>query len=256
MIDKSKLLSRPLWRILAVVLTHIGPLCDDLHMSESPLPTPLPDPSIPGHEVPALKKPLPVWLSRTIIAFVAVVVAGVALLIASATVPVAWANMISNQVAGKASASIPLGMFYGFMFSFIPVVVGWQAHYKNMNKWLRLSILVLAALLALPNVLTLLVLNANTDAAVRARLNWLVNAEWFGIWSLWFMVIGVVSAVVVIFLTHIWARRGREIRKIRAAEKLVKQNEAAKAKVAEEAARDAEKQARQDARDARRNGAP
>lgn len=236
-------------------------------MSESPLPTPLPEPSSRSHEAPELKKPLPIWLSRTIFTLVAVVIAGVALLIASATVPVAWANMISNQVAGKASASIPLGMFYGFMFSFIPVIVGWQAHYKNMNKWLRIGLLVLAALLALPNVLTLLVLNANTDAAVRARLNWLVNAEWFGIWSIWFMVIGVVSAVVVIVLTHIWARRGREIRRIRAAEKIVKQKEAAEAKIAEEAARDAgkraheaardaEKQARQDARDARRNGAP
>jgi len=169
-------------------------------MSESSAPTPEPTAPIPGNA--AGKKPLPVWLARTIFGAVAAVVLVIATLIASATLPVTWANTISNQVAGKAGASIPLGMFYGFMFSFIPVIVGWQAHHKKLHKWVRVGILVLAVALAIPNILTLIVLNANTNAAVRARLNWVVNAEWFGIWSVWFMVIGTVCAVVVIVMSR------------------------------------------------------
>lgn len=219
------------------------------YMNDSIAPSPDETP-LSSNVTSGSKAKKPAWLVRTIAGVVIAAVLVIAYFIASATVPVTWANTVSNQVAGKPSASIPLGMFYGFMFSFIPVIVAWQAHYKKLNKWVRISILVVAFLLTIPNLLTLVVLNATTNAAARARINWAVNAEWFGTWSVWFMIVGVICGVAVIILSRIWMRRGKKIREVKAAEKIVRENEAVKAQAAKADERAAEKQAREDARTA------
>ncbi|WP_449372473.1 hypothetical protein [Arthrobacter psychrolactophilus] len=79
-------------------------------------------------------------------------------LIASVTVPLYWAKSIGSQIGDQWGNSIPLGMFYGFVFSFIPVLVAWQAHHRKLNKWVRISLVVLGIILTIPNLLTLGVL--------------------------------------------------------------------------------------------------
>ncbi|WP_449372472.1 hypothetical protein [Arthrobacter psychrolactophilus] len=51
------------------------------------------------------------------------------------------------------------------------------------------------------------------------------------------MVVGVVCAVIVIILSRMWLRRGRKIRAIKSAEKLVRDNENAKLRAAKKAAK-------------------
>ncbi len=190
-----------------------------------------------------------VWLTRTIIGAAIAVVLVVVFLIASVTVPLTWANAIKSQVGPQLGNSIPLGMFYGFTFSFVPVLLAWQAHHKNLHKWLRITIVVVAALLTLPNLLTLSVLYGTSTSSRNALSIWNTGgANWFGAWSQAFMVVGIVTAIAVIILSRIWLRRGKKIRQIKAAENLVRENEAATARVAQEAARTAEKQSREAAR--------
>jgi hypothetical protein len=199
------------------------------------------------------RRRMPVWLLRTILGVVAAAVLFIAYLIASATVPLTWANAIKNQVGPQLGNSIPLGMFYGFTFSFVPVLVAWQAHRRKLNKWVRVGILVLAVLLAIPNLLTLGVLHGTTGSARNALSIWNTGgANWFGAWSESFMVVGVVCAVADIVLGRLWLRRGRKIRQVKAAEKLVRENEARKARAAKDAARAAEKAARDAERSNRR----
>lgn len=212
------------------------------------------------------KAKMPVWLVRTILGAVAAVVLVIAYLIASVTVPLTWANAIKNQVGPQLGNSIPLGMFYGFVFTFVPVLVAWQAHHKTLHKWARISLVVLALVLTLPNLLTLGVLYGTSTSSINARSIWNTGgANWFGAWSQSFMLVGLACGVVVIFLSRIWLRRGKKIREIKAAEKLVRENEEAAARAARDAARLAEKKARDDARlaekaarqasrDERRNG--
>ena len=83
---------------------------------------------------------MPHWLLRTILGVVAAVVLVVGYLIASVTVPLVWANAIRDQVGGQLGNSIPLGMFYGFIFTFVPVLLVWQARRKKLNKWVRISL--------------------------------------------------------------------------------------------------------------------
>lgn len=191
---------------------------------------------------------MPVWLFRTILGVAAAIALVVAYLIASVTVPLIWADSISDQIGGQLGNSIPLGMFYGFVFSFVPVTVAWQAHRRGLNKWVRVSLVVLGLLLTIPNLLTLAVLFGGTQTAADARSKWANGANWFGTWSQIFMVVGVVCAVALIVLGRMWLRRGRKIREIKAAEKLVREDKLARSLASKEAAKEAEKQARIDAR--------
>ncbi|WP_125611376.1 hypothetical protein [Specibacter cremeus] len=189
------------------------------------------NPAVPGTPVP--RKPRPAWLQRTIVG-VAIAAAVVVLwVIGSATLPLVWANSIAGQVGGNLGLGIPLGMFYGFVFSFVPVLVGWQAHHRRMKRWLRVTILAVAVALTIPNLLTLAVLNGRGNTAASARLVWATQANWFGGWSVAFMLVGVVLAVAAIVFTRIWRRNHAQKRTARLA-----------AKAAAKAVRDAEKAAR------------
>ncbi|MFQ4149928.1 hypothetical protein AAGW05_14755 [Arthrobacter sp. LAPM80] len=230
-------------------------------MTDSATPTP---PGGPVGPVPrggkaattggVTEEKMPVWLFRTIIGAIAAVVLVVGYLIASVTVPLVWANSIKGQVGGSLGNSIPLGMFYGFTFTFVPILILWQARRSTLHRWARISLAAVGVLLSIPNLMTLGVLYGTTQTSTDARSIWANSANWFGTWSQVFMVIGVVCAVAVIVLGRMWLRRGRKIREIKAAEKLVRDNERAREKAQREAGSAAEKAAKEAARAERRHG--
>ncbi|WP_157884085.1 hypothetical protein [Arthrobacter alpinus] len=185
-----------------------------------------------GNEV---RTKMPVWLFRTILGVIIAVLLVVGYMVASVTVPLIWAKSIGNQIGNQLGNSIPLGMFYGFAFSFVPVLVAWQAHHRKLNKWVRVSLAILGVILTVPNLLTLGVLYGTTQTAADARSIWANSANWFGTWSQMFMVVGVICAVAVIVLGRMWMKRGRKIREIKAAEKLLRDNETAKERAAKAA---------------------
>lgn len=205
----------------------------------------------PAAPVTGPKDKLPPWVVRAIVGAIAVVVLVVGFLIASVTVPLIWADNIRGQIGGQLGNSIPLGMFYGFAFVFVPALVVWQAHRKKFNKWVRISLVVLGLLLTIPNLLTLGVLYGSSQSAVDARAIWANNANWFGTWSQIFMVVGLVCAVALIVLGRMWLRRGRKIREVKAAQKLVRDGEAAKVRANKESHRQTEKASKAAARTAR-----
>ncbi|MHA7304571.1 hypothetical protein ACX80E_04890 [Arthrobacter sp. TMN-49] len=224
-------------------------------MTDSAAPIPAGAPQAPRNVLgeKTAKSRMPRWLSLTILGLVAAAVLVVAYLIASVTVPLLWANSIKDQVGGQLGNTIPLGMFYGFTFTFIPVLVMWQAHHKKMNMLVRVCLVALGLLLTVPNLLTLAVLYGTTGTAADARAIWSNDANWFGTWSQLFMVIGVLSGIVVIILGRIWLSRGKKIRQIKADQKLVLDNEQAQARTAKEEERAAEKAAKTAARANRRH---
>ncbi|MBW4095561.1 MAG: hypothetical protein HIU81_09395 [Acidobacteria bacterium] len=176
------------------------------------------------------------------------VVLAVVYLILAATIPVVWADTIGNQVNGQLGAGIPVGMFYGFVFSFVPVLVAWQARYKRMHLVVRIIVLAVAVILTVPNLLTLAILNGTSQDAAKAASILTNRATWFGGWSVSFMIVGVVLAVLVMVLSSIWRSRGRKIRSIKDAEKAERRKE----REAKEAARTEERQAAKAARNAER----
>ena len=85
--------------------------------------------------------------------------------IASATVPRWWAHRVGDQVDGSITQGTLLGLFYGFVFTFVPIVVvllilGWRRTTRTV-----VVAVILALVLALPNLMTLGIVLGRGNAA-------------------------------------------------------------------------------------------
>ena len=107
----------------------------------------------------------PNWGRRALWPVVAVVVLLVAGLIASATVPRWWAHRVGDQVDGSITQGTLLGLFYGFVFTFVPIAVLLLIlRFRRTTRTVVVA-LVLALLLALPNLMTLGIVIGRGNAA-------------------------------------------------------------------------------------------
>ena len=92
----------------------------------------------------------------------------IAYLIAAAVLPRWWAHRIGDQVDESMAAGIGLGLFYGFAFTFIPVLILTFAIRRKRSWKARGWLAVVAVVLALPNLLTLGIVLGNSSAATPA----------------------------------------------------------------------------------------
>ena len=105
------------------------------------------------------------WSRRLIIA--AVIVAGFlfAAYIASATIPRWWAHRVGDQVGGSIAAGVLVGLFYGFVFTALPLLV-LAAVVRWRRTWRAITVgIVFALLLAIPNLMTLGIVLGRGNAA-------------------------------------------------------------------------------------------
>ena len=105
------------------------------------------------------------WSRRLMVT--AAVVAGVLLggLIASATIPRWWAQQVGAQVNGSIVTGTFVGLFYGFVFTALPLLV-----LVAVARWRRtpralVAAVVVAVILAIPNVMTLGIVLGTGNAA-------------------------------------------------------------------------------------------
>ena len=107
----------------------------------------------------------PNWRRRLILS--AVAAGGIVLLAlaASATIPRWWAQRIGEQVDGSIVTGTWLGLFYGFVFTLLPLLVV-AAALRWRRTWRVLAIaLTVAVVLAIPNLLTLGIVVGTGNAA-------------------------------------------------------------------------------------------
>jgi hypothetical protein len=107
----------------------------------------------------------PDWGRRALWAGGLVAVLVVAVLIASATVPRWWAHRIGDQVDGSITQGTLLGLFYGFVFTLVPIAIAvlilrWRRTWKTV-----LLALFVAIVFALPNLMTLSIVVGRGNAA-------------------------------------------------------------------------------------------
>jgi len=102
------------------------------------------------------------WLAYTAIVVAAVIVGG---WIGAAFVPRWWSQRVADQVEGSILSGSSLGVFYGFVFTFLPLlVIAWAIRKRRSWKaWLAFA--ALAIVLALPNLFTLGIVLGNGNAA-------------------------------------------------------------------------------------------
>jgi hypothetical protein len=105
------------------------------------------------------------WKRRALWAAIALVVVVLGGLIASATVPRWWAQRIGDQVDGSITQGTLLGLFYGFVFTLVPIAILVLAfRWRRSWRWIAFA-LVLAIVIALPNLMTLGIVLGRGNAA-------------------------------------------------------------------------------------------
>ncbi len=139
------------------------------------------------------------------------VLVGVVLLyyIGGATVPRWWAHRIGDQVDGSITAGIALGLFYGIVFTFLPLMVLTFALVRRRSWRTRAWLIALAVLLALPNRCTLGIVLGTGSAAHAGERTLDVEAPDFRGATLVGVVIGALAVVGVRYLM-LSRRRAKE----------------------------------------------
>jgi hypothetical protein len=175
------------------------------------------------------------WPARIILAGVAFLVLVIAYFALAAVLPVWWANVIRHQVQGNLGAGILVGMFYGFVFTFVPLLVAWQATRKAIRWPWKIALVLLAVVLATPNLLTAAIMISNSTAAHNGQRILGTEATWFPLWTQISAVAAVAVLVVGLLLWSNWRQRGKKVKAFKKADA----ERALASKAAEAEARDA-----------------
>jgi hypothetical protein len=178
----------------------------------------------PGATTAKVKKPpTPEQLERpkaalrfTLFVAVGAVLTVLLYFLLSAFIPRWWSQAVGRQVGGRISAGIIIGLLYGFVFTFLPLIVLAQARHRAFSWPAKAIIVLVAAALTAPNLMTLGVA-VGTGTAARAGNRTLdVLAPAFRQATLWGVVLGAIAAVVVVTFSILWDRRSRELKLLRA----------------------------------------
>src|SRR5580765_1420093 len=111
------------------------------------------------------KRDIP-WKRFLVLGVVIIVLALVAYLFIALVMPQWWAHTIGGQVHGSMSTGIGLGLFYGFVFTLVPLLVAGLAFARRWgNIVIRIVFIVVGVLLAAPNLMTLSIVLGNSNAA-------------------------------------------------------------------------------------------
>jgi ABC-type multidrug transport system permease subunit len=167
-------------------------------------------------QVPAQKKRN--WGVKIILILVALLVAAAAYFILGAILPRWWSDVIAGQIRRDLGASVLVGMFYGFVFTFIPLLVAWQATRKAVSWPWKIVILLVAVAIATPNLLTAGIAFGSTESAHAGQRTLSVDAGFFTTWTAVSAIAAVVVFIGVTILWALWRRRGKQMKALRQAE--------------------------------------
>lgn len=113
----------------------------------------------------------PNWSRRIIVSLVVLGLLALLGLFGAAFLPRWWAQRIGDQVQGSITTGGFVGLFYGFVFTLVPLALLWLA-FRILGSWkLRAGAIVVAVLVAAPNLLTLgIVVGAGNGAHAGDRI--------------------------------------------------------------------------------------
>lgn len=155
------------------------------------------------------------WVKRLVLAIVIVGVAYIVYLMSAAFFPRWWAQRVADQVDGGVTRGTTWGLFYGFVFTAIPLLLLVQVR-RGFFSWMWRGIVALVAIaLAAPNWLTLSVVAGNSNAAHAGERIMDVDAPGFRAATLIGAIAGAVLVVVITAASIRLKRRKDEIKRLR-----------------------------------------
>ncbi|MFJ4170456.1 hypothetical protein ACIPY3_13175 [Paenarthrobacter sp. NPDC089714] len=158
------------------------------------------------------------WGVKIILVIVALLVAVAAYFVLGAILPRWWSDVIAGQIRRDLGASVLVGMFYGFVFTFVPLVIAWQATHKAVKWPLKVVILLVAVAVATPNLLTAGIVFGSSESAHAGQRTLSVDAGFFTTWTAISAVAAAVIFAAVTILWAVWRRRGKQMKALKQAE--------------------------------------
>jgi len=155
------------------------------------------------------------WVKRLVLAVVLLAAAYVGFRVSAAFFPRWWAHRVGDQVDDSLTKGTLWGLFYGFVFTFVPVLVLFQIRRRFFSWTWRIVVAVIALLLAAPNWLTLSVVAGNSKAAHAGERIFDVEAPGFRAGTLIGVIAGAVLAIVVTGASMQMKRRKNEVKRLR-----------------------------------------
>ncbi|MET0928750.1 MAG: hypothetical protein ABWX74_04500 [Aeromicrobium sp.] len=155
------------------------------------------------------------WVNRIVLAIVILGVAYVAYLMSAAFFPRWWAQRIADQVDGGVTRGTTWGLFYGFVFTAVPLLILVQVR-RGFFSWMWRGIVALVAIaLAAPNWLTLSVVAGNSNAAHAGERIMDVDAPGFRAATLIGVIVGAALVAVITVASIRLRRRKDEVKRLR-----------------------------------------
>jgi len=154
----------------------------------------------------------PNWSRRLLFAAIVIALVLGGGLIASATIPRWWAQRIGDQVDGSIVTGVFIGLFYGFVFTALPLLsLAAVARWRRAPRAIAVAV-VFALILAIPNLMTLGIVLGTGNAAHAGERILDVEAPAFRGASLVGALIALAMAAFVAYLmvSRERARRPRE----------------------------------------------
>src|SRR5699024_8563093 len=137
----------------------------------------------------------PTWLRKAtiILGIVAVLIA--LAIVGSIVLPRWWAQIVVGWVQGVSSTGILAGLGCGFLFTLLPAIGIWVAWRARWRWQVRAGVAAGSAVVALPNVLTLVIDLGATASTESARLDMVIGSPAFTGSSLAGAIVAVVGLV-------------------------------------------------------------
>jgi len=156
-----------------------------------------------------------VWAKRALVGICAVVLLIGLGFLGAAFLPRWWAHRVGDQVNGSIGGGVALGLFYGFVFTALPLgMLRYAFHKRRPWKTWGIQFLV-AVVLAFPNLLTLGIVLGSGNAAHAGERTLDVEAPAFRSASLAGAVLAVVAAVLLQYLLASRRRTHQELTRLR-----------------------------------------
>jgi len=155
------------------------------------------------------------WIRRIVLAIVLLVVAYVGFRISAAFFPRWWAHRVGDQVGDSLTKGTLWGLFYGFVFTFVPLLLLFQIRRRFFSWTWRIVVAVVALLLAGPNWLTLSVVAGNSKAAHAGERIFDVEAPGFRAGTLSGVIAGAVLALIITGTSMQMRHRKKEVKRLR-----------------------------------------
>ena len=145
-------------------------------------------------------------MTRRIVIGAGIVAAVVVLyLIGAAVIPRWWAQRVADVVDGRLTVGALFGLFIGIVFTVVPLlaawaVIKWRTQRRTWKGWL--GWLVVIAIGAAPNLMTLGIVTGNSNAAHAGDRILDVAGPGFRVWTFVGVLAGIVAVVGVIYLAR------------------------------------------------------